>query len=238
MARYRYLCPLRWGDMDAYGHVNNVLFLRYLEEARIGMFNAAAPDDGGGLVDTGILVSRHEIDYLVPLHYRPAPVADRRLGQAGSGVPRSTSATRCSTRVPTVHRTPSTPGRVHDGRLRLPAGAAAPARGVEKARLHGWEDEPVPLKRRTSARAGAPEAQAVGTRLGSAWRIRGILAIASAPIPQPLLGRDRRWTSMSNASSHSNTISITARDRGREDRHHLGRAGHRPVLGDQPDAAG
>ncbi|GGO78237.1 hypothetical protein GCM10011348_09670 [Marinobacterium nitratireducens] len=29
--------PLRWGDMDAYGHVNNVTYIRYLEEARVQM---------------------------------------------------------------------------------------------------------------------------------------------------------------------------------------------------------
>lgn len=27
--------PVRWGDMDAYGHVNNALYMRYLEEARV-----------------------------------------------------------------------------------------------------------------------------------------------------------------------------------------------------------
>ncbi|WP_299176357.1 thioesterase family protein [uncultured Neptuniibacter sp.] len=27
--------PVRWGDMDAYGHVNNAMYLRYLEEARV-----------------------------------------------------------------------------------------------------------------------------------------------------------------------------------------------------------
>lgn len=26
--------PLRWGDMDAYGHINNTLYFRYFEEAR------------------------------------------------------------------------------------------------------------------------------------------------------------------------------------------------------------
>lgn len=26
--------PVRWGDMDAFGHVNNTLYLRYCEEAR------------------------------------------------------------------------------------------------------------------------------------------------------------------------------------------------------------
>lgn len=32
------MVPLRWGDMDAYGHVNNVTMLRILEEARIAVF--------------------------------------------------------------------------------------------------------------------------------------------------------------------------------------------------------
>lgn len=27
--------PVQWGDMDAYGHVNNVAFFRYFESARI-----------------------------------------------------------------------------------------------------------------------------------------------------------------------------------------------------------
>lgn len=26
--------PVRWGDLDAYGHVNNTLYFRYFEEAR------------------------------------------------------------------------------------------------------------------------------------------------------------------------------------------------------------
>lgn len=29
---------MRWGDMDAYGHVNNALYLRYLESARFAYF--------------------------------------------------------------------------------------------------------------------------------------------------------------------------------------------------------
>lgn len=29
------LIPLRWGDMDAYGHVNNTLYFRYMEQIRV-----------------------------------------------------------------------------------------------------------------------------------------------------------------------------------------------------------
>ena len=33
--------PIRWGDMDAMGHVNNTVYFRYLEEARIRWFDTA-----------------------------------------------------------------------------------------------------------------------------------------------------------------------------------------------------
>ena len=61
--------------MDAYGHVNNVVFLRLLEDARVMAFHGHDSDDGGSILDTGVLVARHEIDYLAPLHWRPEPVA-------------------------------------------------------------------------------------------------------------------------------------------------------------------
>jgi acyl-CoA thioester hydrolase len=32
--------PIRWGDMDAMGHVNNTLYFRYLEIARIDWFQS------------------------------------------------------------------------------------------------------------------------------------------------------------------------------------------------------
>jgi acyl-CoA thioester hydrolase len=32
--------PIRWGDMDAMGHVNNTVYFRYMEQARISWFDA------------------------------------------------------------------------------------------------------------------------------------------------------------------------------------------------------
>ena len=29
------IMPIRWGDMDAFGHVNNTVFFRYMEQARV-----------------------------------------------------------------------------------------------------------------------------------------------------------------------------------------------------------
>lgn len=64
---------MRWSDMDAYGHVNNVQFLRLLEDARVVAFSDWFGQDRS-LVDEGVLVARHEIEYLAPLTYRHAPV--------------------------------------------------------------------------------------------------------------------------------------------------------------------
>ena len=83
-ARLSLQVPMRWGDMDAYGHINNVEVLRILEEARIHAFG---PPAGTGLpgvdVDlplfadlpegTQALVVEHRVKYLAPLNYRNVP---------------------------------------------------------------------------------------------------------------------------------------------------------------------
>ena len=37
--------PIRWGDMDAMGHVNNTVYFRYMEQARISWFEQLIPED-------------------------------------------------------------------------------------------------------------------------------------------------------------------------------------------------
>ena len=36
---------VRWGDMDAMGHVNNTVYFRYMEQARISWFDALLPEE-------------------------------------------------------------------------------------------------------------------------------------------------------------------------------------------------
>ncbi len=67
--RHRYTCAMRWSDMDAYGHVNNVVYLTYLEEARVDMLFALGADHGTKALAEGVLVAHHEIDYKRPLVY-------------------------------------------------------------------------------------------------------------------------------------------------------------------------
>src|SRR3954463_6186440 len=55
--------------MDAYGHVNNARFLTLYEEARVAMFFIGAREYGLGSFEEGIVIARHEIDYLRPVNY-------------------------------------------------------------------------------------------------------------------------------------------------------------------------
>lgn len=67
--RFVYDVALRWSDMDAYGHVNNARFLTLFEEARVAMFFVGARSHGLGSFEEGIVISRHEVDYLRPVDY-------------------------------------------------------------------------------------------------------------------------------------------------------------------------
>jgi acyl-CoA thioester hydrolase len=43
------LIPIRWGDMDAMGHVNNTVYFRYLEVVRLDwLYKIGAPPDPNG----------------------------------------------------------------------------------------------------------------------------------------------------------------------------------------------
>ena len=64
----------RWGDLDAFGHVNNVTWLEYLQEARVDMLFVHAPRQGAERLAEGIVVAKAEIEYKKPLEFRQRPV--------------------------------------------------------------------------------------------------------------------------------------------------------------------
>lgn len=155
MPRLHFPMALRWSDMDAYRHVNNVAFLRLLEDARVLAFHGHDSDDGGSMLDNGVLVARHEIDYLAPLHWRPEPIridlwvtdikgASFDMGyevldhSGGDGAP--VVYARAESTLVVYDLTQGRPRRLTDG---------------ERARLERLRDAPVDLRRRrTQERAG------------------------------------------------------------------------------------
>ncbi len=69
MARYTAHCQVRWSDMDAFGHVNNARFLTLFEEARTELIARIAAAEGLSGLMSGVVIARHEIDYLRPVDY-------------------------------------------------------------------------------------------------------------------------------------------------------------------------
>jgi acyl-CoA thioester hydrolase len=69
MARYSYDCPVRWSDLDAFGHVNNARFLTLYEEARAALMFLAARAEGLTTLEAGTVIARHEVDYLRPVDF-------------------------------------------------------------------------------------------------------------------------------------------------------------------------
>jgi acyl-CoA thioester hydrolase len=75
--------PLRWGDLDAYNHVNNTAMLKILEEARVRAFwkpgeGEDAPStavlESGVPSDVLTLIARQEIEYVAPVPYQRHPL--------------------------------------------------------------------------------------------------------------------------------------------------------------------
>jgi len=79
--------PIRWGDMDAMGHVNNTVYFRFMEQARIGWFNALVPEKDAWQ-STGIVIVNASCNYKRAITY-PGTVEVRLLVGApgGSSVP-------------------------------------------------------------------------------------------------------------------------------------------------------
>jgi acyl-CoA thioester hydrolase len=74
MTRHVYECPMRWADLDMLGHVNNVTYVDYLQEARVDMLriHARGPQTDG--LAEGVVVANHQVHYVAPLTFDFSPV--------------------------------------------------------------------------------------------------------------------------------------------------------------------
>lgn len=59
--------PIRWGDMDVMGHVNNAVYFRYMESGRIAWFDTLGvgpnPDGQGIVIVNAFCNFRHQLEY-------------------------------------------------------------------------------------------------------------------------------------------------------------------------------
>lgn len=132
--------PLRWSDLDAYGHVNNARMLSLLEEARIQAFwvsddtsehavgaSTAVLDATPG-ANTITLIARQEVEYLAPIPYQRQPVdIELWIGHMGgasldvcyevyspAGIDPRVLYTRAVTTIVLVDATTERPRRIDD----------------------------------------------------------------------------------------------------------------------------
>ncbi|PII81314.1 thioesterase [Leucobacter sp. OLJS4] len=155
MARTHVDLELRWGDQDAYGHVNNVAYARYLEEARVrtfwlgsgrertGMERHFRGDDPDG---PKMLVASQQIEFLRVLEYAEQPITvELWIGKLGGSSlevhyeivdgsqPERTVVARAITVVVIV-----------DGKTLRPMRLS----GEGRESVEAWMDEPLQLGRR------------------------------------------------------------------------------------------
>ena len=60
--------PIRWGDMDAQGHVNNTVYFRYMEQARVEWLESLR-ERVGDVDGQGQVIVNASCTFLLPLCY-------------------------------------------------------------------------------------------------------------------------------------------------------------------------
>jgi len=78
---FEMVIPIRWGDMDAMGHVNNANYFRYLESLRIEWFQkiGCLPDANG----VGPVIINAFCSFIRQLEYPGDVLAKHYIGKVG-----------------------------------------------------------------------------------------------------------------------------------------------------------
>jgi acyl-CoA thioester hydrolase len=80
---YYHPITVRFADLDPQGHVNNAVYLTYLESARLGYYEKAGIWGREAGIKTGMVVAHIDIDYLAPIFFGQAIQVGVRLARLG-----------------------------------------------------------------------------------------------------------------------------------------------------------
>jgi acyl-CoA thioester hydrolase len=75
--------PVAWGDMDAMGHVNNAVYFRYFETARISFFAELGLDRIEGSSGVGPILHSASCRYRIPLTHPDTVTVGAQIGDVG-----------------------------------------------------------------------------------------------------------------------------------------------------------
>lgn len=60
---------VRWGEMDAFQHLNNTVYIRYIEDSRLDVFEKLGISDDMLSSHTSPILASIQCDYLAPVTY-------------------------------------------------------------------------------------------------------------------------------------------------------------------------
>jgi acyl-CoA thioester hydrolase len=75
--------PVQWGDQDAFAHVNNVVYFRWIESARIEYFRRAGLQELMAKQGTGSILASVKCDYRRQLTYPDTLLVTASIASVG-----------------------------------------------------------------------------------------------------------------------------------------------------------
>jgi acyl-CoA thioester hydrolase len=66
--KHQFKCQVRWGDLDAFMHVNNAAYLTYIQEARVDFTVYSRQRSNLQPVLIEMVVAHADIDYINPIY--------------------------------------------------------------------------------------------------------------------------------------------------------------------------
>lgn len=76
--------PVAWGEMDAFQHVNNIVYLRYAESARIAYIAHVGLSDSMQTTGVGPILASLQCRYKFPLTYPDTARVGVRVSEIGA----------------------------------------------------------------------------------------------------------------------------------------------------------
>lgn len=76
--------PVQWGDMDAFQHVNNTVYLRWFESARIAYFEKCGMTTQAGTTAPGPILARATVDFRAPVTFPDRITTRARISKVGN----------------------------------------------------------------------------------------------------------------------------------------------------------
>ncbi len=75
--------PIAWGEQDAFGHLNNVYYFRYMESVRMYYLDRIGVLRSLAETGTGVILASTTCDYLAPVHWPCTLIAHTGCSKVG-----------------------------------------------------------------------------------------------------------------------------------------------------------